>query len=47
MSGQDATLSVKEAKAQQERICSGSEHQGPKGQSEKQTELMKKQKHQG
>jgi hypothetical protein len=47
MAGQDATLSIKEAKAQQERTCAGGNDQGPKGSSEKQTELMKKVKHQG
>lgn len=30
MAGQDACLSVAQAKAQQERICAHTEHQGPK-----------------
>lgn len=46
MSGQDACLSIKEAKAQQERICAHESHQGEKSKptAMKDTEVMKKQK---
>ena len=48
MSGQDATLSIKEAKAQQERTCAGGNDQGPKKPSMSvDTSVMKKQKNQG
>jgi hypothetical protein len=49
MSGQDATLSLKQAKAQQERIQCHEDHQGPKPKgSDAQVEhLEKKVKHQG
>lgn len=54
MAGQDATLSVKEAKAQIERTCACREsnhainHGGSgKKMKEASSELMKKQKHQG
>jgi hypothetical protein len=50
MSGQSATLSLKEAKAMQERICAHgtSEHQGPKSGSDKNCEhVCEKVKHQG
>ena len=47
MAGMDANLSIKEAKAQQERICAGGNDQGKKNEGTTQTELMKKQQHQG
>lgn len=46
MAGMDANLSIKEAKAQQERICAGGNEQGKKNTSTE-MELMKKQPHQG
>ena len=49
MSGQDATLSLEQAKRQQERICaSNTEHQGPKGSSGgKHDPICEKVAHQG
>ncbi len=47
MAGMDANLSIKEAKAQQERICAGGNDQGKKTEGINHTELMKKQPHQG
>ncbi len=50
MAGQDATLTLEQAKKQQERICasgSGSEHQGPKDSSGKHDPICEKVSHQG
>jgi hypothetical protein len=48
MAGQDACLTIAQAKAQQERICASDNHQGKKTKgSGASTELMSKQPHQG
>jgi hypothetical protein len=47
MAGMDANLTIKEAKAQQERVCAGGNDQGSKNDEKAPMELMKKQKHQG
>jgi hypothetical protein len=47
MAGMDANLSLSQAKAQQERIQHGSQHQGPKKSSKGMPDVCEKASHQG
>jgi len=47
MAGQDATLTIAQAKAQQERICAHTEHQGPKKKGSVSSSHNEKIPHQG
>jgi len=48
MAGMDANLTLAQAKAQQERICAHTEHQGPKSKGSTKTDhICEKVAHQG